>query len=66
MKQHDAKLFVMCHHGICRSASLAYFFLRFAGLGSQSAETKIKNARATARVIRAYRESGEKYLQHME
>ena len=24
----SAKVFMMCHHGICRSASLAYFFLR--------------------------------------
>lgn len=31
MKERDAKLFVMCHHGICRSASLAYFFLRSVG-----------------------------------
>ena len=26
MKQRDAKLFVMCHHGICRSASLRTSF----------------------------------------
>src|SRR5487761_1354306 len=24
----DFKVFVMCHHGICRSASLTYFLLR--------------------------------------
>jgi protein-tyrosine phosphatase len=62
MRRRDAKLFVMCHHGICRSASLAYFFLRTAGKSSRKAEKRIKSARLIARVIPAYRESGEKYL----
>ena len=61
-KRRRAKLFVMCHHGICRSASLTYFFLRSAGKGRNKAERKIKTARAMARVVPAYRESGEKYL----
>jgi protein-tyrosine phosphatase len=66
MKKRDAKLFVMCHHGICRSASLSYFFLRSAGKSRNKAELKITTARPTARVVPAYRESGEKYLERMQ
>jgi hypothetical protein len=66
MKHNDAKLFVMCHHGICRSASLAYFILRTSGKSSRKAESKIKNARLIARIVPAYRESGEKYLRRIE
>jgi protein-tyrosine phosphatase len=62
MKRHDAKLLVMCHHGICRSASLTYFFLRSSGHGRSRAEQRIKNSRPTARIVPAYRESSEKYL----
>ena len=62
MKRRHSKLFVMCHHGICRSASLAYFLLRSAGKNQNKAESRIKTARPTARVVPAYRESGEKYL----
>ena len=62
MKQRDARLFVMCHRGVCRSASLTYFFLRSAGKGQNKAERKIKKARPTARIVPAYRESGEKFL----
>jgi protein-tyrosine phosphatase len=65
IKQRDAKLLVMCHHGICRSASLAYFFLRYSGKSRNKAELRIKAARPTARVVFAYRESGEKYLERM-
>ena len=66
MKRSDAKLFVMCHHGICRSASLTYFFLRSSGKYPSSAVSKIKGARPMARVVPAYRESGEKYLRQAE
>src|ERR1700683_3319383 len=59
MKRRDAKLFVMCHHGICRSASLTYFFLRDLGKSRNKAECRIKTARTTARVVPAYRESSE-------
>jgi protein-tyrosine phosphatase len=62
MKQRHAKLFVMCHHGICRSASLAYFFLRHSGKSRIRAERRIKTARPSARVVPAYRESGDVYL----
>jgi protein-tyrosine phosphatase len=63
MKQRDAKLFVMCHHGICRSASLTYFLLRHLGNSRDKAELRIKTARPTARIVPAYRESGENYLE---
>ncbi len=62
MKQHDAKLFVMCHHGICRSASLAYFLLRATGKSRNNAKLKIKIARPMARIVPAYRKSSEVYL----
>jgi predicted protein tyrosine phosphatase len=66
MKGRHSKLFVMCHHGICRSASLSYFFLRTSGKSRTRAERRIKTARPTARVVPAYRESGEKYLKRMK
>ena len=66
MERRHSKLFVMCHHGICRSASLTYFLLRSAGKNRNKAELRIKAARPTARVVRAYRESGEKYLERMQ
>lgn len=62
MKQRDAKLFVMCHQGICRSASLTYFLLRSTGKSRAKAESKIKSTRPAARVAPAYSDSGEKYL----
>jgi len=65
MKRRDSKLLVMCHHGICRSASLTYFFLRASGSSRTKAEGRIKPARPTARIVPAYRESGEKYLQRI-
>lgn len=61
-QKRDRKVFVMCHHGICRSASLAYFLLRASGLGPEEAESTILRARPRARVVRAYRQSGEEYL----
>jgi hypothetical protein len=66
MKQPEATLFVMCHHGICRSASLAYFFLRASGKNRAKSELKIKIARPIARVVLAYRESADKYLHRMK
>ncbi len=62
VKDRRAKVFVMCHHGQCRSASLAYFFLRASGKPLAKAERKIKSVRRTARVVPAYRESGENFL----
>jgi len=66
MKKRDTKLLVMCHHGICRSASLTYFFLRTSGKSRTKAESKIVHARPRARVVPAYRESSEKYLRRLK
>jgi protein-tyrosine phosphatase len=62
MKRSDAKLFVMCHHGICRSASLTYFLIRSSGVSPNQAEAKVRHARPRIRIARAYRESGEEFL----
>jgi protein-tyrosine phosphatase len=66
MKNQDAKLLVMCHHGICRSASLTYFLLRVLGRTERKAERRVKKARPTARVVPAYRESSERYLRRIK
>jgi protein-tyrosine phosphatase len=62
MKERDAKVLVMCHHGICRSASLTYFFLRWTGKSKVRAKSIIKKARPAACVVHAYRYSSEDYL----
>ncbi len=62
MKKRDTKLLVMCHHGLCRSASLTYFFLRSSGKSPRKAEHRITSARPIARVVAGYRASAEKYL----
>jgi protein-tyrosine phosphatase len=61
-RKRDSKVFVMCHHGISRSASMAYFLLCASGLGSDKAESTILRVRPCAHIVRAYRESGEKFL----
>ena len=61
-KGRNRKIFVMCHHGISRSASMAYFLLRASGLGSDKAESTICRVRPCAKIARAYRKSGEEYL----
>lgn len=40
-KHPKNKAFVMCHHGRCRSASLAYFLRRTWGKSSRNAERRI-------------------------
>lgn len=62
LKDSKAKVFVMCHHGQSRSASLTYFLLRASGKRPRKAEHRVITARPTARVVPAYRESCEKYL----
>jgi predicted protein tyrosine phosphatase len=52
----------MCHHGISRSASMAYFLLRASGLGSDKAASTIRRVRPCAKIVRAYRQFGEEYL----
>jgi protein-tyrosine phosphatase len=61
-REPNSKIFVMCHHGSCRSPSLAFFFLRACGHEPAEAIALVKKARRTARIIRAYRYSCEKFL----
>ena len=58
----NAKIFVMCRVGICRSASLTFFLLRASGKSENEAQERVIGARPWAMVARAYRESGEEYL----
>jgi len=62
LKIENSKVFVMCHHGTCRSASLAFFFLRACGHEPVEASALVKKARRSARIVRAYRYSCEKFL----
>lgn len=62
MRRANSKLFVMCHHGICRSPALAYFLLRGSGISPSKAQALIRRARPCAQVVRAYRESGEDFI----
>lgn len=61
---HDtgSKLFVMCHYGRSRSASLTYFLLRSSGVSAEKAENNIRMARPNALLRKAYRESSELFL----
>ena len=61
----NTKLYVMCHHGICRSASMTYFLLRASGVGPKRAEALVLKARPKAKIIPAYRESCEDYLRRI-
>lgn len=62
MQKPSAKVFVMCHHGVCRSASLTYTLLRAAGADHDHAQRAILRVRPRAVICRAYRESGEIFL----
>jgi len=60
IREPKSKVFVMCHHGICRSASLTYFFLRASsGFSHSRAQNTVLRVRPRAIIARAYRESGE-------
>jgi len=61
-REPNSKVLVMCHHGICRSASLVYFFLRARGIGPFRAKLMVREARPRVQIARAYRESCEQYL----
>jgi protein-tyrosine phosphatase len=61
-REPNCKIFVMCHHGTCRSPSLAYFLLRACGHEPEEAIALVRKARRTARIVRAYRYSCEKFL----
>lgn len=62
LERPDSKVYVMCRAGRRRSASMTYFLLRASGLGSSTAESKIRRARPCIQIVRAYRESSEQYL----
>jgi predicted protein tyrosine phosphatase len=65
MSRNEGKFLVMCHHGLCRSPSLTYFFLRSSGASPEEAESLVIRAKPRARVVRAYRESGEDFLRRL-
>jgi len=62
IRRPHSKLLVMCHHGICRSASLTYFLLRASGFTHTRAESVVVRVRPCAIICRAYRECGEVFL----
>jgi protein-tyrosine phosphatase len=62
MRNPSSKIFVMCHHGISRSASMTYFLLRTSKNAPEKAAHLVRKARPRAKIVRAYRESGEEYL----
>jgi hypothetical protein len=66
LRNRNAKVFVMCRLGICRSASLTYFFLWASGESEKKARALVTGARPWATVAREYREPGEKYLRRGE
>src|ERR1700676_326109 len=66
MRKPNAKVFVMCRLGICRSASMTYFFLRASGFGYAQAENIVLRARPCAKIRRSYRECGEQYLNRIK
>jgi protein-tyrosine phosphatase len=61
MRRPKSKVLCMCHHGICRSASLTYFFLRVDGFSPAKAKSTVLKARRRARVVPAYQRSGEDF-----
>jgi protein-tyrosine phosphatase len=63
MRKPQVKVFVMCHHGMSRSPSLAYFLLRGAsGFTHSRAQNAVLRARPRAIIARGYREGGEIFL----
>ena len=61
MRRPKSKVLCMCHHGVCRSASLAYFLLREDGLSIAKAKSTVLKARPQARIVPAYWRSGEDF-----
>jgi protein-tyrosine phosphatase len=62
----NTKVFVMCHFGICRSASLTYFLLRHSGKGPNKSKALVLKVRPCAVFARAYIESCEEFLSRMQ
>jgi protein-tyrosine phosphatase len=63
-RKQNTKVFVMCHFGICRSASLTYFLLRLSGKGPNKSKALVLKARPCEVFGRAYVESAEGFLDH--
>ena len=61
MRRPKSKVLCMCHHGVSRSASLAYFLLREDGLSIAKAKSTVLKARPQARIVPAYWRSGEDF-----
>ena len=66
MRKPNAKVYVMCRLGICRSASLTYFFLRASGFGYAQSKNIVLRVRPCAKIHRSYRECGETFLKRLE
>jgi protein-tyrosine phosphatase len=63
VRKTNTKVFVMCHHGLSRSPSLAYFLLRGAsGFTHSRAQNAVFHVRPSAVIARGYREGGEIFL----
>lgn len=62
MSKAESKVFVMCHHGMCRSPSMTYFLLRASGANQQEAERLVFKAKPKAKLRRGYRLSSEDFL----
>src|SRR5580700_3007311 len=63
MHKPNTKVFLMCHHGLSRSPSLAYFLLRGAsGFSHSRAQNAVLRVRPRAVIARGYREGGEIFL----
>jgi len=65
-RKRNTKVFVMCHFGICRSASLTYFLLRLSGKGPNKSKALVLKARPCAVFGRGYVESTEEFLERLE
>jgi len=61
MRRPKSKVLCICHHGVSRSPSLAYFLLRVDGLSIAKAENTVLKARPQARIVPAYQRSGEDF-----
>jgi protein-tyrosine phosphatase len=61
MRRPKSKVLCMCHHGVSRSPSLAYFLLREDGLSIAKAKSTVLKARPQARIVPAYERSCEDF-----
>jgi protein-tyrosine phosphatase len=66
MREPNAKVFVMCHFGICRSASLTYFLLRLSGKRPTTSKALVFKVRPCAVFARAYIDSCEEFVSKLK